>query len=201
MQTIIQALPDVDDLTDIDKAIDYGATTVYVQGGRCDRLIRDGEIDAVAKAVDHIKSQGLQAGIGAHSIQVPIICEKAGLEPDYYFKTCHHDDYWSAIPRKNRPEFCIVSKNHKDHDKFHDNIWDLYPEQTIDFMANVKVPWIGFKVLAAGALHPNDGFKYAFQNGADFICVGMFDFQVVEDVNIAVDVIAGTANRPRPWYA
>jgi hypothetical protein len=54
-------------------------------------------------------------------------------------------------------------------------------------------------VLAAGALEPKDGFKWAFDNGADFICVGMFDFQIVEDVNIAMETIKST-NRTRPWY-
>jgi hypothetical protein len=58
---------------------------------------------------------------------------------------------------------------------------------------------MGYKVLAAGALEPKDGFKWAFDNGADFICVGMFDFQIVEDVNIAMDTIKNV-ERTRPWY-
>ena len=36
---------------------------------------------------------------------------------------------------------------------------------------------------------PEDGFRYAFENGADFICVGMFDFQVVDDVNLVIDIL------------
>ena len=54
------------------------------------------------------------------------------------------------------------------------------------------------KVLAAGAINPKEGFKYAFDNGADFICVGMYDFQIVEDVNIALDSLS-KVNRIRPW--
>jgi NAD(P)H-dependent flavin oxidoreductase YrpB (nitropropane dioxygenase family) len=65
----------------------------------------------------------------------------------------------------------------------------------------VKKPWIAFKVLAAGAFHPRDGFRFAFENGADFINVGMFDFQVVEDVNTAIDVLSSLKNRTRPWHA
>jgi hypothetical protein len=53
--------------------------------------------------------------------------------------------------------------------------------------------------LAAGAIEPKDGFKWAYDNGADFICVGMFDFQVVNNVNIAIDCLKNT-NRTRPWY-
>ncbi len=202
MQTMCQCFPEVGDVrTDLDKAIDNGVTTMYVQGGRCDSLIRDKYIDVVAEAVEYVKSQGYVAGIGAHSIEVPILCEQAGLNPDYYMKTCHHDQYWSAIPREERKEFCIVAPFDADHDQFHDNMWDLFPEKTIEFMETVKKPWVGFKVLAGGAIHPKDGFKYAFENGADFICVGMFDYQIVEDVNIALDALAATETRKRPWLA
>jgi hypothetical protein len=68
-------------------------------------------------------------------------------------------------------------------------------------MKKIEKPWIGFKTLAAGAIHPNEGFKFAFENGADFIAVGMFDFQITEDTVIARDVIAGVKDRPRPWRA
>ena len=66
-------------------------------------------------------------------------------------------------------------------------------------MASLKEPWIAFKVLAAGAIKPEEGLKYAFTNGADFVCMGMYDFQIVEDVNIALDAISGTQERQRPW--
>ena len=42
---------------------------------------------------------------------------------------------------------------------------------------------------------------WAFQNGADFICVGMFDFQVVADVNVAIDTLAKLKDRKRDWFA
>lgn len=83
----------------------------------------------------------------------------------------------------------------------HDNMFCLFPDKTIDFMKNKQKPWIAYKVLAGGAIYPNDGFKFAFDNGADFICVGMFDFQVVEDVNITIDVLSKVTNRERPWMA
>jgi hypothetical protein len=68
-------------------------------------------------------------------------------------------------------------------------------------MRHLKQPWIAFKVFAAGAIQPRVGLKYAFENGADFVCAGMYDFQVVEDVNIALGVLNGKLDRQRPWCA
>jgi hypothetical protein len=63
----------------------------------------------------------------------------------------------------------------------------------------VKVPWIAFKVLAAGAIPPAEGFPYAFDGGADFLCVGMFDFQIEEDVELIRRSVAAAQTRRRPW--
>jgi uncharacterized membrane protein YphA (DoxX/SURF4 family) len=201
MQTMCQCCPRVDDLkTDIDKAIDGGCTTMYVQGAHAERFVKAGRIDLLGKALEYMKSQGYVSGIGAHSIEVPIACEREGLDPDYYVKTLHHDGYWSAHPRENRVEWTVDGKNSPNHDEYHDNMFDLFPERTIEFMKQVNKPFIAFKVLAGGAIHPRDGFRFAFENGADFICVGMFDFQVVEDVNIAIDTLA-QLERERNWMS
>jgi NAD(P)H-dependent flavin oxidoreductase YrpB (nitropropane dioxygenase family) len=68
-------------------------------------------------------------------------------------------------------------------------------------MQEVTKPWLAYKVLAAGAIHPREGFKFAFENGADFIVAGMFDFQVEQDANIAEEILAKLAKsqRKRPW--
>lgn len=66
-------------------------------------------------------------------------------------------------------------------------------------MGTLPEPWIAFKVLAAGAIKPEEGLKYAFSNGADFVCLGMYDFQIVEDVNIALDAMKSAKDRLRPW--
>jgi uncharacterized membrane protein YphA (DoxX/SURF4 family) len=183
----------------INKAIDFGADILQVQGNWCDWLVRDNKIDVIQKMMEKIRSQGIVAGLGAHSIESLIACEAAGIIPDYYMKTMHHENYWSAHPRENRHPFEVDGENFLDHNRFHNNMFCLFPERTVAFVNRVKVPVMGYKVLAAGALEPKDGFKWAFDNGADFICVGMFDFQIVEDVNIAMETIKST-NRIRPWY-
>ncbi|MEN6602964.1 MAG: hypothetical protein ABFD86_11170, partial [Bryobacteraceae bacterium] len=75
------------------------------------------------------------------------------------------------------------------------------PEETTAYMKDLTAPWIAFKTLAAGAIEPKVGFRYAFENGADFICVGMYDFQIVDDVNIALDTLNQRLDRRRVWRA
>lgn len=65
-------------------------------------------------------------------------------------------------------------------------------------MNKLEEHYIAFKVLAAGAIHPEEGFQFALNNGADFICDGMYDFQIVEDCNIALDSLANVQHI-RPW--
>jgi len=190
-----------DPFVDVKTAIDCGMDILQMHGGQCDIFIRNNKIDLIGKMLDSIRSQGYTAGLGAHSIDSFLLCEANGIVPDYYMGTMHHDNYWSAHPRENRVRFETVGNLKRDHNSFHDNLFCPFPEETIEFVNRVKKPVMGYKVLAAGAIHPVDGFKWAFENGADFICVGMFDFQVVDDVNICLDTLQNLQNRKRDWYA
>lgn len=172
-------------LTGISASIDGGAQACYVQGGIGDQMVEEGRIEEIGKAVEFIRQNGIPAGIGGHKIETIQACVEAGLKPDFWVKTLHRNQYWSA----------------RTDEAYNDNCWCLKPEETIAFMNEREEPWIAFKVLAAGAIEPAEGIRYAFESGADFVCLGMYDFQVVEDTNIAWDIFEKGFDRSRPWRA
>ena len=184
LQWIAQVkLPEQDRWSEIKRAIDAGAEGVYIHGGVGDELVKAGQVEILGQALEVIKKSGVTAGLAGHLIEVPMACEKAGLKPDFYMKTFNSKSYWSAGPKERR-----------------DNLWEENPQATKAFMAEVDRPWIAYKVLGAGAIHPREGFAYAFENGADFLCVGMFDFQVVEDAQICRNALDKIHQRERPWF-
>jgi uncharacterized membrane protein YphA (DoxX/SURF4 family)/phosphoheptose isomerase len=191
-----------DDLFDgINQAIDHGVDIVQVIGNSCDKLVMEDKVEVIGRMLDKIRSQGYTAGLGAHAVQSLVSCKENGIIPDYYMLTMHHDKYWSAHPYENRHTFEVMTRSNKEHGKWNDNMWCQFPEKAIEFVGSSDKPVMGFKVLAAGAIKPEDGFRWAFEHGADFICVGMFDFQVVKDVNITLDVLNSLPKRDRQWYA
>ncbi len=187
--------------TSIKRLIDQGPAAIYIFGHDGDLLVRAGRVDIIAKALQWVRDEGLPAGVGGHSLHVVVECEKHEVAPDFYFKTFHSDRYWSRIMKEYRDEYCWYNGASSEPGHYHDNMWCMDPEQTAEVMLNVKAAWIAFKVLAAGALHPKIGFRYALRNGADFLVVGMFDFQVKDNAELMKQTLASMDHRDRPWRA
>lgn len=187
--------------TTLKVGVDSGACAIFIQGGVADRWVKNQRVDLLGKALDFIRQNNILAGVAGHSLHVPIACEKASLNPDFYVKTFHRDDYWSATPKTHRVDFLVDIESSGDHNKDHDNMWCINPEETAAFMAKVNKPWIAYKVLAAGAIAPKTALEFAFKRGADFALVGMFDFQVAENARLAQMAVADSRERERPWQA
>ncbi len=174
--------------TEVKRLLDMGTEAVYLWGVTADRLVSEGKIDAIAEAVEIGHKHGMLSGVGAHDLRVVQACEEHKIPVDFYIKTFHHHNYPTA-PRPD--EIKGITEEVPGY-------WCKNPQDVIDVMSKVEKPWIAFKVMAAGAIPPEDAFQYVFDNGADFSLAGMFDFEIAEDVAIARKVLA-KVNRTRPW--
>jgi hypothetical protein len=194
MQCLGQLTPNRDDLSPaVNQAVDAGLVGAVLVGNYGDQWTREGDVDRIGQFVQLVQAQGLIAGVAGHELRTIVTVEEAGIEPDFYMKTLHSENYWS----KRQPhQTAEIIDNYAV-----DNYWCLDPVATIRYMQELERPWLAYKVLAAGAIPPRAGFQYAFENGADFCVVGMFDFQITEDVAIATNVLNTTGNRSRAWMA
>lgn len=170
--------------------VEEGVDAIYLWGVSSDRLVSQGKVDMIAKAVKIAKDNGVPSGVGAHDLRVVKECERNNIDADFYIKTFHHHNYKSG-PRPD--ELTRVTAEVPGY-------WCNNPKEVIKFMQTVEKPWIAFKVMAAGAIPPKNAFQYAFDNGADFVLAGMFDFEIAEDVMIANSTLKAT-KRSRPWMA
>ncbi len=171
LQWIVQTAPEQGDPVENARlAVDNGAAAVYFHGGRGDSLVEKGKIDQIGEIVAGIKKLGVPAGVAGHRLETIKASEEAGVDPDFYMFTVNRVGYLSSGP-----------------------------EEISAYMKNVAKPWIGFKVLGAGRDKPAKGFRHAFEKGADFICVGMFDWQVRDDAALVKRMLDERPERSRPW--
>jgi len=192
IQYLAQINPSKDDLkSSVKQAKDAGAVGAFLVGNLGDSWTREGDVKLIGQLLANIKEAGMIAGVAGHELRTVKAVEQAGFAPDFYMKTLHDTNYWS----KRRPEqMQEVIDNYAI-----DNYWCMDPKETIAYMSELRRPWIAYKVLAAGAIQPKAGLRHAFENGADFAAVGMFDFQIAENVALTSQVVRAAQNREREW--
>ena len=152
------------------RARDHGAIAIYLHGNVSDNFAKQGKAEEIGRILEGFRKAGLAAGVGAHLLATVQGSEKAQLDPDFYMFTINRVNYYSSAPL-----------------------------EIAAFMKNIKKPWIGFKVLGAGRDKPLEGFQHAFEKGADFIAVGMFDWQVRDDTAHVQEMLAKGITRDRTW--
>ena len=180
-------------------SVDNGACMVYLHGFGVDKYAVTGDWKAMEKELNEMRKLGVPVGIGAHAFSSLKFCIEHDFIPDFWMKTFHPTNYWSA--RKSDTD---AGEGEPGSEKkgWKDNCWCRDPEALAAWFADRPEPWIAFKTMAAGAVHPKEALPFAFSHGADFVCMGMFDFQVVEDANLANEMFdKGFAKRTRPWRA
>lgn len=105
-------------------------------------------------------------------METPILAEQQKINADFYFKTINSVGYESQDAR-----------------------------DIAALMKTIHKPWIAFKILGAGRMQPKDGFDLAFKSGADFVNVGMYDFQVAQNIGLAREASLANEKRDRIWMA
>jgi len=164
LQWLAQTYPKETNLKEnVQMAIDNGAVAAFPQGMTGDKFYENGHVDLLGKVIDFIKENGLAAGVGSHTIDTQQAIVESGIKVDFFMKTFNNAGYECENPK-----------------------------QVAEVMNKIKgkTPWVAFKVLGAGVTEPKDGFKYAFDMGADFLNVGMYDFQIKQDAMIIKELLS-----------
>ena len=171
LQWIATSAPEQGDpVENAKRARDNGAIAVYLHGGVADDLVKHGKAGEVGEIVEGFKKLGLMAGVGAHQLDTARACVQSRIDPDFYMVTINRVNYYCS----EAAEVGI-------------------------FMRSIKKPWIAFKVLGAGRVKAQEGFRMAFEHGGDFLAVGMFDWQIREDVAHVQEMLAKGVVRDRDW--
>jgi len=134
---------------DITAAVKAGAGAVFVQGGRVEQQVAEGNFGRLRRWVEHIRSLGVPAGMAAHRPDIHLEAEKRGFPTDFYFQC-----------------FYMPSRGFRPEDR----------QRAIKAIRQIRKPVVGYKILAAGRLQGKEGFTFAFRHlrRKDGVCVGMF---------------------------
>lgn len=160
IQWIAQTAPEQSPIeVNIKFAIDHGAIGCFTHGRTSDDSVGKGDLAMIGDCISMIRENGLIAGVGSHKPQTIKAVHEAGIDVDFFFLTINNVGYECENP-----------------------------QLAGETMRSIDKTFIGFKVLGAGRTTPKFGFKFAVESGADFIAVGMFDFQVKENVAIAEEI-------------
>ncbi len=141
-------------------AADNQAICAFIQGGATERMFTEGRAEDLGELIALMKEKGIVAGICSHRPSIIERAEELDLGAEFYMLTLNKVGYACEDPEAARRT-----------------------------MARIQKPFISFKVLGAGRDTPESGFTHAFEAGATFIAVGMFDFQVKENAELVNSIL------------
>lgn len=144
---------------EISAAADAGAQAAFIQGARVEEQFGQKKLDVLLDWVEHIRKRGVVAGMAAHWPEIHPEIERRGFPTDFYFQ-CFYNASKGEKYRAEEREKAIVT------------------------IHQIKKPVIGYKILAAGRLPPQEGFEYAFAHLApkDGVCVGVYTKDAVDQI-------------------
>jgi hypothetical protein len=151
-------------------AVRNGSQAICIQGCNIDGQVNKGRWEVVRGWLELIKSHGLPAGMATHGSNTHLDAEEKGLPTDFYHQTMY------------RP----------------DNYVKAGLEQSLATIEKLDKTVVGYKVLGAGRLRPQDTLPYVFSRlkRKDGICVGVFPKknrnEIRENVAVTCQCTGGT---------
>ena len=129
-------------------AVKNGATAICIQGCNIDAEVGKGRWEVVRGWLELIKSHNLPAGMATHRATTHLEAEEKGLPTDFYHQTMYRPDNYV------KPGL----------------------EESLATIEKLDKPVVGYKVLGAGRVRPQDTLPYVFTRlkRKDGICVGVF---------------------------
>jgi len=145
-----------------------GGRAVCIQGECIHRALTGGNPGIVGEWLEHIKRQGLPAGIASHYPDDILRAERDGLPAEFYHLTIGVPD---AFGQRDR-------------------------EKAVRTIQHIAKPVVAFKVLGAGRFPPREAFPFLLSRvrPKDGLCVGVFPRnrdEVAEDAALARDLTRG----------
>ena len=134
----------------ISASIYGGAAAVFVQGARADQQFEKGGFDVLTGWLEQIRKAGLPAGLASHRPDTHPEYEKRKLPTDFYYQ-CFFQPYAERYVLEHR-------------------------DQAVATIKKIDKPVIGYKILGAGRLKPQEAFAFAFKHlrEKDGVCVGVY---------------------------
>ncbi len=140
----------------MDVAVAHGASAAYIHGGIVDRFYAENNADGLAAVIEHTKSLGIPAGVAGHAPQAHLWAYERDLGIDFHV-VCFYN---------------CGSLHAGAGDKFD----PADPPVAVQAIQTIQKPCIGYKIMGAGRVEAQKGFKFAFDNikPGDCVNVGMY---------------------------
>jgi len=125
-----------------------GAAAIFIQGEKIDTQVQAGKWEVIREWIEIIKEHNLPAGMASHRPDVHLEAEKRKIPTDFYFQCFFQPDKFL------------------DEDRV----------KAVAAIRQIEKPVVGYKILAAGRIKPEEGFAYAFKHlrRKDGVCVGVY---------------------------
>ncbi|MFC1712858.1 hypothetical protein ACFL6S_04265 [Candidatus Poribacteria bacterium] len=142
-------------------AADNKAICAFIQGGATASIFDNNQISELRELMALIRDKGIIPGVCSHRPEIIEKADELDLGAEFYMLTLNKVGYACNDPEAAKRTMKRIT----------------------------DTPFISFKVLGAGRDNPEAGFRNAFDAGATFIAVGMFDFLVKENAELVNKIL------------